>query len=194
MRRALHLLAAGLVVAASAASAQARATSVASLVPQAKGPPLAAVHVSKLLGAPEWLDDWGNANFIQLHWKVQAWRDRIFGGSQPAVEWDVCVQQVPGLDVFHYVERVTGQPKTKTFGTLDSLKVWLAQDVTVPLQRTLSPGKWYYLIDVHVSTASENPCDPRTAANKGGFLSGVMLNGPSRDLEQRKLSFAVPEP
>jgi len=193
MRRALYFLAAVLVGAASTASAQARAVTMARLVTQAKGPPQLAVHVSNLLDDPEWLEPWGNAYFVQLHWKVQLWQERTFiNASLPPLEWDVCVQQVPGLDLFNYGERFTGRPTRKTFSTLDSLKAWLTSDVAPPAQ-ALSPGKWYYLIDVHVSTSAEDPCDPRTAS--GGGLKGLIQGtGPTRDLPQKKLPFTVPGP
>lgn len=196
MRRALYLLAVVVVGAASAASAQARAIVVPRLVPQTSGPPRVAVHVSNLLDDPQWLEPWRNAYVVQVHWKVQLWQEKfLINTSLPAVEWDVYVQQVPGLDLFYYAERITGQPTRKTFRTLDSLKAYLTEDVSIPVQRQLSPGKWYYRIDVRLSTAAEDPLDPRTASEGVTFgqkLVGLILgSGPTRDLPTVTVPFTV---
>ena len=194
MRRTPCLLAVALALAATAASAQARATTVARLISHDRSPPELGVHVSNLLDDPDWQEQWGNAFFIQLHWKVQLWQVKLLLDSpQPPIEWDVCVQQVPGLDLFNYTERPAGARITKTFRTLDSLKTWLVGDEGPPV-RPLAPGRWYYLVDVHVSTSAEDPCDPRSTPNSGGFLRSLVQGvGPTRDLTTRRLQFTVPE-
>lgn len=191
MRRALYLLAVVVVGAASAASAQARAITVARLIPQAKGAPAFGAHVSNLLDDPDWNDRWSNAFFIQVHWKVQVWQDRtLFPKSFKPTEWNVCVRQVPGLDLFSYTG--TGEDK-KTFSTLDSLKAYLAQDISLGSPRGLASGSWYYAIDVRVSTSDEDPCAARVVPKSGGFLQGLVLGGgPTRDLPQVTLQFKVP--
>lgn len=189
MRRSLYLLAVIMIGAASVASAQ-RAITVARLLPsQGNGPPAFAAHVSNLLDDPDFVDRWNNAFYIQVHWKVQLWKSNlIINSSLPPVEWNVCVRQVPGLDLFSHTEG----KKDTTFSKVDSLKAHLLQDVTLGQPKGLGRGEWYYLIDVHVSTAVENPCDPRVAVKSGGILNGIMLgNGPTRDLPQVRLTFPV---
>lgn len=190
MRRAPFVLAVLIVGAASAAAAQGRTITTAQLISQQDGTFQA--HVSNLLDDPEWLERWDNAFFIQLHWKVQLWRARFpFSSPQPPVEWDVCVQQVPGLDLFNYTELTTRSRKTTTFRTLDSLKAHLIEPVGLP-SRQLAPGNWFYLIDVHVSTSEDDPCDPRTAAARPGLIERIVQgSGPVRDLPTVRLDFTV---
>ena len=197
MRRARYLLAVAVVGAASAASAQGRAIALARLVPQASGPPWVAVHVSNLLDDPQWLEPWRNAYVVQVHWKVQLWQKNfLINTSQPAVEWDVYVQQVPTIDLFNYTERTTGRTMRKSFGTVDSLKAYLTEDVSIPGPRQLAPGRWYYRIDVRVATSAEDPLDPRTAANAGGvaqaIVGWIVGGGPTRDLPTVTVPFTVP--
>jgi hypothetical protein len=191
MRRALTLLAVAIVGAASAASAQGRALTVAQLDQQVNGRFLA--HVSNLLEDPEWKERWDNAFFIQLHWKVQLWQKHFLRDTPRApVEWDVCVQQVPGLDLFNYTEPKGTSRSTVTFRTLDSLRAHLLVPVSLPVPR-LSSGSWFYLIDVHVSTSEDDPCDPRTGSAKAGFIQQLVQGtGPTRDLPTVKLEFKVP--
>ena len=191
MRRALYVFAVVMLGAAATAPAQARSLTVARLVLHPTGAPTFATHVSNLLDDPDWQERWGQAFFIQLHWKAQIWRDRLFGSSQPAVEWDVCVQQVPGLDLFTANEPRGRGRATTTFRTLDSLRAHLNEDVGLP-QPQLAPGNWIYLIDVHISTSEEDPCDPRTAPARAGFLERLVQgSGPVRDLPQFRLPFTV---
>lgn len=197
MRRTLALLAALVFGAASAATAQARAIAVVRLVPHAKTPPTVYVHVSNLLDDPEWQEAWRNAFVIRVHWKVQLWQKNfLISTPQPAVEWDVYVQQVPGMDLFNYAEITTGGRRTISFTTLDSLKAYLAGDVEVPGPAQLSPGNYFYRVDARVDASTDNPLDPKSSSGGSSlaqwFVGVFSGGGPARDLPTVERAFKVP--
>jgi hypothetical protein len=176
MRRALGLLAAIVVAAASAASAQAHAITLAHVDTLRDGTPQVAVHVSNLLDDPEWLEPWQNAYVIRIHWKVQVWRNALIKSPQRTYEWDVLLRQVPQMDLFNYTERISGrQPNTISFRTLDSLKAHLVQDVGVPALPKLAAGQYFFRIDVTLSTSEKDPFDTRTSSDVGAVQKFVGL-------------------
>ncbi len=155
------------------------------------------VHISNLLDDPEWLEPWQNAYVIQVHWKVQLWRNGFLGIKSPqqTVEWDVLVQQVPQMDLFNYTERIGGQQSRRTsFRTLDSLKAHLVEDIGIPAPKKLPAGAYFFRIDVTLSTLETDPFDARVSADVGVFqkLVGLLPGGNhSRDLPTVDRSFTI---
>jgi hypothetical protein len=175
MRRALGLLAALVVAAASMATAQARAVTLARL-DSLNGAPRVAVHVSNLLDDPEWLEPWQNAYVIHVHWKVQLWRNGLIKSLQRTYEWDDLLQQVPQMDLFNYTERISGrQPTTISFRTIDSLKAHLVQDIGVPAPSRLAAGEYFFRVDVTLSTSEKDPFETRTSSDVGAVQKFVGL-------------------
>ncbi|HEY3935321.1 MAG TPA: hypothetical protein VGL65_11975 [Gemmatimonadales bacterium] len=191
MRRALYLFAVLVAGAVSTASAQAHARISAHLDLRVPNTPSLLIHVSDLFDDPTWLGALNSAYTIQLHWRVQLWRQSFFR-DQPRspLEWDVVIQKVPITDVYKYAERVrTGI--TRSFATLDSLKDLVESDVSLPTPPTLAAGNWYYTIDATLTAVDE-----QRASDPGGvtgFFQRVILgNGPKTDLSRAKtVTFTV---
>jgi hypothetical protein len=193
MRRALGLLAALVVAAAPAASAQAHAVTLARL-DSLNGAPRVAVHVSNLLDDPEWLEPWQNAYVIQVHWKVQLWKKGLIKALQRTYEWDDLLQQVPQMDLFNYTERFNGASKTISFRTLDSLKAHVVQDVALPAPPKLAAGEYFFRIDVTLSTSEKDPFDTRAPSDVGAVQKFVELfsgGNHAKDLPTVDRSFTV---
>jgi hypothetical protein len=193
MRR-LWLLVALLLGATSMASAQARARIGARLQQQGDGPPALVFSVSNLLDDPDWLAALNNASRIQLHWSVSLSRSRaIFDVTGAPTEWNDYVEKIPTLDVFNYMEPVRGRLMTRAFNSLDSLKSLLGQEQQINTPRTLTPGRWYYTVQLTV-TADDRP-DPNSKAQPlSAFQRLILGNGQSRTYgPQTTVNFVVPE-
>lgn len=192
MRRALYLFAVVVAGAVSTASAQAHARIAAHLDLRSPDTPNLLIHVSDLFTDPTWLGALNSAYTIQLHWRVQLWR-QSFIRDQPRspVEWDVVIQKVPITDVYKYAERVrTGI--SRSFATIDSLRDLVESDVSLPTPTTLAPGNWYYTVDATLTAV-----DDQHASDPGGitgFIQRVILGaGPKADLSRaRTVTFTVP--
>lgn len=175
MRRALYLLAALWSGAVLAAPAQARPLLVARLDTSATNPHGLLVHVSGLVDAPAWYEQLNNSFVIQRHWSVQLWAvGGLLDRRQPKVEWDDQIHAVPLLDQYSYVELVPGmRPARRTFTTVDSLKGWLAREAQLLGPSTLSPGDWYYRVEVSLTVLSQDEID---AEAKGASLGSIVKN------------------
>jgi hypothetical protein len=194
MRRALYVLAALVVGAVAPALAQARVRSGIRLDPQPSGPPSAVVHISNLLDDPMWSEALSNAYTIHVHWRLRLWRKSwLFDGALTTIEWDDDVQQVPVLDEFSFREGVQGRaPKETKFATLELLKQQVEREVTVPTPPGLPAGRWYYALDVTISTVT----DARGGSEAGGLSSVlqrfILGGGPSQSLStQTSATFTV---
>lgn len=187
MRRALYLFAVVIVGAVSTATAQARARISARLDTQTN-PPSLLVHISDLLEDPVWLDALHSAYKIRVHWRVQLWRSRaLFDSPQPPIEWDDIIQQVPVLDVYTYTEPGGSTPMTTRFDTLDLLKAWVRQDVQLNTPPSLTPGKWYYIVDATLSTIAPDQSSSSDASGLAETVRRLILGGgPSQDLSRMK--------
>ncbi|HEY4099447.1 MAG TPA: hypothetical protein VGM20_01065 [Gemmatimonadales bacterium] len=193
MRRALYLVAALVCGAVFTASAQAHARISAHLDLRSPNAPSLLIHVDDLFTDPTWLGALDKAYTIQLHWRVQLWRQSFFR-DQPRspVEWDVVMQKVPITDVYKYAERVrTGI--SRSFASLDSLRDLVGSDVSIPTPATLAAGSWYYTIDATLTAV-----DQQRAGDPGGitgFIQRAILGtGPKVDLSRATtVTFTVPD-
>ena len=195
MRRTLYLLAAILVGAVPAASAQARPVALeARLDRAAVNPASLIVRVNGLLDDPEWQDYLIKGYTIRLHWTVQLWKSQFLGGAQPKTEWDVEVQAVPDLNEYVYNEAITNDHRV--FKTLDSLKTLLGAERMLrgPLPSQISKGDWYYRVGVDITALTQEQVDRQ--ANGGGldlgeFVRGFLSPGKRQTLNSGNINFTI---
>jgi len=198
MRRSWSLAAVLLFGAVSTASGQDHARLAARLDPGRPPGSNLIVSVVNLLDDPQWIDELNKAYVIHLHWRVTLWKSQFpFDTRQAPVEWDDFLQQVPVMDVFRYTERVPGRrDATLQFSTLDSLKAYAGGEVRPLMPRRLSPGKWYYTVDLTISIATDAEYGSRGGTDPGGFFQRLILGvGPSDVLPTATTApFVVPNP
>lgn len=202
MRRFL-LLALVLCGAPVRAFAQAQPVVDARLGPDRVNGPNPEWRVANLFEEGRWKDALESAYSIRLDWQVRAWRKRTIADAKgPSLQYSVILRKQPLLEEYQMIIQSPGRnPSTRSFSTLDSLKVAVNTFVTVPFQLR-DPGSYYYAVRLDISTLNdeelaklqrflENPSSGEPGGG-GAVTRGVMrLFLPTQTLSENTGTFAI---
>ncbi len=154
MSRVVLLLAAVLVGAAPAVSAQARARVEVTRETVSNDP---IVRVRNLLREAQWQDALASAFTLRLEWRVDLWRQRtIFPANERSATFEVIVQPDPLLRQYRVITRVPGRPALESsYRSFETLL--LALDLPQQLGRfgPRREGEWYYTATLRISTLTD---------------------------------------